>query len=294
MARAIGVDVGGTQTRVAAIDNGSIVVRTAFPTRGIREVVEAVGEVLAAAGWPQPATIGVGAPAPMDMTTGRIVSFPNLPHWNGVEVAQPLQHAFRCPVYLANDATCAAIGELAWGHRARDFVYLTWSTGIGGGIVSGGNVVWGATGQAGEIGHIVVRPEGPPCGCGKRGCLEALAGGASLAAQGTEALGHPISARELVDLARSGDPIARALVGRACRALGQAIAILWDLLEPERIILGGGLTRSWDVLGPQVRAAAQAMTRADPQLVLTRLGDDAGLLGAAALPDYVPERWHPS
>lgn len=293
MARAIGVDIGGTRTRVAAVEGERIVARRAFPTRGIDEVREAIGEVLAAAGWARPATIGVGAPAPMDMREGRILGCPNLPHWNGVEVTKELQRAFACPVYLANDATCAAIGELAFGHRRRDFVYLTWSTGIGGGIVSGGRVVWGATGQAGEIGHIVLRPDGPPCGCGKKGCLEALAGGASLARRGSEALGGALSAREVVERAQRGDPHAHALVADACRALGQGIAILWEILEPELIVLGGGLTGSWGFLGPQVLASVRAMARGSPEIELTRLGDDAGLLGAVALPDYVPPQWGP-
>lgn len=291
MARAMGVDIGGTQTRVAAVEGRQVLVRRAFPTRGIGEIREAIREVLSAAGWARPTAIGVGAPGPMDMREGRIRSLPNLPGWAGVEVVRELGAAFGCPVYLANDATCAAIGELQFGYRARDFVYLTWSTGIGGGIATGGRIVWGETGQAGEVGHIVLRPDGPPCGCGKRGCLEALAGGASLARLGSEALGEAVSAQEVVARARRGDPSACSLVADACRALGQGIAILWEILEPELVVLGGGLTRSWDFLGPQVVAAAQAMARGAPRIELTQLGDDAGLLGAAALPDHVPLTW---
>ncbi|MFH1609141.1 MAG: ROK family protein, partial [Candidatus Bipolaricaulota bacterium] len=161
MARAVGVDIGGTQTRVGAVGEGRVLARRAFPTHGIQQVKDAIREVLAETGWTEPGTIGVGAPAPMDMRAGRILGCPNLPHWNGVEVVRELEDVFGCPVYLANDATCAAIGELAFGHRAHDFVYITWSTGIGGGVVTGGRVAWGATGQAGEIGHIVLRPDGP-------------------------------------------------------------------------------------------------------------------------------------
>ncbi|MBC7220219.1 ROK family protein [Candidatus Bipolaricaulota bacterium] len=290
MEHAIGVDIGGTQTRVAAVGEGQILARRAFPTRGIHEVERAIREVLVEVGWPQPTTIGVGAPAPMDMRAGRILGCPNLPHWNGVEVTQDLGRAFGCPVSLANDATCAAIGELAYGYRARDFVYLTWSTGIGGGIVSGGRVVWGASGQAGEIGHIVLEPDGPPCACGKRGCLEALAGGASLARRAAAELGTSLSARQLVERA-AYDAAARRLIASACRALGQGIAILWEILEPERIILGGGLTGSWATLGPQVLSAARSMARGEPRLERTRLGDDVGLLGAAALPAHLPTDW---
>ncbi len=284
------MDIGGTQTRVAAVAGGRLLIRRAFPTRGIREVADAIRDVLSEAGWSKPRAIGVGAPAPMDMREGRILELPNLPHWNGVRVTEELGRAFGCPVYLANDATCAAIGELAHGCRSRDFVYLTWSTGIGGGIVSEGKVVWGGTGQAGEIGHIVLDPNGPPCACGKNGCLEAFAGGASLARQALDELGIPLSARELVERAPR-DPAARALVLRACRALGQGIAILWEILEPERFVLGGGLTGSWATLGPQVLSAAQGMARGALRVELTRLGDDVGLLGAAALPSHIPTDW---
>lgn len=290
MEQAIGVDIGGTQTRVAAVGKGRILTRRVFPTRGIREVEEAIREVLVEAGWSEPTTIGVGAPASIDMRGGRILGYPNLPHWEGVDVAQHLGRAFGCSVSLANDATCAAIGELAYGCRGRDFVYLTWSTGIGGGIVSKGQVVWGTSGQAGEIGHIVLQPDGPPCACGKRGCLEALAGGASLARRAAEELGMILSARQLVERAPM-DVAARGLVASACRALGQGIAILWEILEPERIVLGGGLTRSWATLGPQVLSAAREMARVEPRLELTQLGDDAGLLGAAALPSHLPPEW---
>jgi glucokinase len=291
MTRAIGVDIGGTQTRVAAVEGERILARRAFATRGIREVEEAIREVLANVGWNHPATIGVGGPGPMDMRGGKMLGCPNLPHWNGVEVTKELRNAFGCPVYLANDATCAAIGELAFGHRSRDFVYVTWSTGIGGGIVSGGRVVWGVTGQAGEIGHVVLRPDGSPCRCGKRGCLEAMASGVGIARAAAETLGESLTAREVVDRARRGDSAADAIVSDACRALGQGIAILSELLEPELIVLGGGLTGSWGFLGPRVRAAAKAMARGEPRIELTPLGDDVGLLGAAALPAHFPVEW---
>lgn len=293
MPGAIGVDIGGTQTRVAAVQAERILARRAFPTRGIGEIREAIREVLAAVGWAHPTTIGVGAPGPLDMREGKILALPNLPNWEGVEVVGELGTAFGCPVYLGNDATCAAIGELAFGYRARDFVYITWSTGIGGGIASGGRIVWGATGQAGEIGHIVLRPGGPRCGCGKQGCLEAIAGGASLARRGSQAVGRTVTAREVVACARRGEPWADRLVAEACRALGQGIAILWEVLEPELIVLGGGLTAAWEFLGPRVAAAAAAMAREMPRIELTRLGDDAGLLGAAALPNQVPPQWAP-
>ncbi|MCX7750789.1 MAG: ROK family protein, partial [Candidatus Bipolaricaulota bacterium] len=269
-----------------------IVARRSFPTEDVRGLVAALQEVAREAGG-EPEAVGVAAPGPMDMRRGILRALPNLPRWREVDLRGEIGRALGRPVYLANDATCAAIGELEFGHRATDFVYLTWSTGIGGGIVAGGRVVWGATGQAGEVGHLVLRPEGPPCACGKRGCLEALAGGASLARRGSELLGEELSARDVVERARGGDPRASALVAEACRALGQGIALLWEVLEPELVVLGGGLTGSWAYLGPRVVEAAQAMARERVRIELTPLGDDAGLLGASALPRHIPAAWRP-
>lgn len=290
MERAIGVDIGGTRTRVAAVDRGRIVARRSFPTQGVPELISALREVAGEVGW-EPEAVGIAAPGPMDMRTGVLRALPNLPAWRDVDLRGEVGRALGLPVYLANDATCAAIGELEFGHRASDFVYLTWSTGIGGGVVAGGRVVWGATGQAGEVGHMVLQADGPPCACGKRGCLEALAGGASLARRGSELLGEEVSAQGLVERARGGEPGALGLVDAACRALGQGIAILWEVLEPELLVLGGGLTGSWAFLGPRVAAAAQAMAREAPRIELTPLGDDAGLLGASALPHHIPPAW---
>lgn len=289
MRRLVGVDIGGTRTRVGAVLEGEILARRTFPTQGLPEVRLAIVEVLREVGWERPEAIGVGAPAPMDMRAGKILGCPNLPGWDDVEVVRELEGTFACPVYLANDATSAAVGELVYGFRARDFLYVTWSTGIGGGLVAGGQVVWGATGQAGEIGHIPLEPGGRPCRCGKRGCLEALAGGAALSDRARETLGLDISARTLVELARKGDAGALGLIEEACQAMGQALAIVGELLEPELIVLGGGLTGSWDFLGPKVLPVLNELSRVHPRVELTRLGDDVGLLGAAALPFHYPD-----
>jgi len=224
----------------------------------------------------------------MDMRRGLILHAPNLPHWNGVNVVEELRTAFGCPVFLGNDANCAALGELVFGWKARNFIYVTWSTGIGGGLVAGGEVVWGATGQAGEIGHIPIRPDGPRCRCGKIGCLEALAGGAGLSDRAFELLGGRISAEEIIERAQKGEAPFVNLVEEACQAMGQALAIAAELLEPEMIVLGGGFTASWEFLGPKVLAALNSLSRVRPRVELTKLGDDVGLLGASALPLHFP------
>jgi len=138
------------------------------------------------------------------------------------------------------------------------------------------------------VGHLVLWPEGPPCRCGKRGCLEAVASGTGIARAAREELGQELAAQQVVALARGGDPGAQAIVDRAARALGQAIAILAELLEPELVVLGGGLTRAWDFLGPKVEKAVRDFSRNPPRLALTPLGDDVGLYGAAVLPRHFP------
>jgi len=286
--RLIGVDIGGTRTRVGAVFSGKILARRIFPTQGLPELQDAIREILQEVGWERPDAIGVGAPAPMDMRRGLILHAPNLPHWNGVNVVEELRTAFGCPVFLGNDANCAALGELVFGWKARNFIYVTWSTGIGGGLVAGGEVVWGATGQAGEIGHIPIRPDGPRCRCGKIGCLEALAGGAGLSDRAFELLGGRISAEEIIERAQKGEAPFVNLVEEACQAMGQALAIAAELLEPEMIVLGGGFTASWEFLGPKVLAALNSLSRVRPRVELTKLGDDVGLLGAAALPLHFP------
>ncbi|MFH1610104.1 MAG: ROK family protein, partial [Candidatus Bipolaricaulota bacterium] len=125
------------------------------------------------------------------------------------------------------------------------------------------------------------------------GCLEAIASGVGIARAAAGSLGENLSAQQVVDRARRGDPTAEAIVAEACGALGQGIAILWEILEPELIVLGGGLTGSWGFLGPLVLAAAERMSRSAPRIELTRLGDDVGLLGTAALPSYFPKEWLP-
>ena len=288
MERLIGVDIGGTRTRVGAVFSGKILARRIFPTQGLPELQDAIREILQEVGWERPDAIGVGAPAPMDMRRGLILHAPNLPHWNGVNVVEELRTAFGCSVFLGNDANCAALGELVFGWKARNFIYVTWSTGIGGGLVAGGEVVWGATGQAGEIGHIPIRPDGPRCRCGKIGCLEALAGGAGLSDRAFELLGERISAEEIIERAQKGEAPFVNLVEEACQAMGQALAIAAELLEPEMIVLGGGFTASWEFLGPKVLAALNSLSRVRPRVELTKLGDDVGLLGAAALPLHFP------
>ncbi|MFO8034862.1 MAG: ROK family protein [Candidatus Bipolaricaulota bacterium] len=285
----VAVDIGGTQTRVARLEGGRLNDRRAFPTQDLDVLIAAIAAV-------DPDgldAVGIAFAGALDMRRGCILNSPNLKGWQDLNLPAELGKRLGRPVYLGNDASCAALGELTRGSRARDFAYVTWSTGIGGGFVSGGRVLWGSTGMAAEVGHIVLWPDGPLCDCGKHGCLEAIASGTGIRRLTQEKMGSALSAEETVARAQKGERIPEEIVETACRAMAQGLAIVSELLEPEVLVLGGGITRSWAYLGTKVERALSAMARSAPPLRLTELGDDVGLYGAAALPEHWPEHWPP-
>ncbi len=282
--RVVAVDTGGTQTRVGLFDCGELIARTAFPTQDVDRLLRAIEELTPGSFD----AVGVAFAGAIDMRHGRILHAPNLKSWQGLALPQVLEDALGKPVYMGNDASCAALGELTQGCHARDFAYITWSTGIGGGLVSGGRVLWGSTGMAAEVGHMVFWPDGPLCECGKRGCLETVAAGVGIRRLTKEKLAQALSAEETVQRAQAGERIPTEIMDQACRALGQGLAVLSELIEPQMLVLGGGITRSWGFLGPKVERALHTMARSAPPLALTQLGDDVSLHGAAALPEHWP------
>ncbi|MDP2950585.1 MAG: ROK family protein [Chloroflexota bacterium] len=249
------------------------------------------------------AAVGICSPGPCDVQAGVIPSAPNLPGWQDVPLCRYLEERLGVPVYLENDATAAALGEHVYGagRGCRHLIYITVSTGIGGGIIIDGKLYTGATGAAGEIGHITLDPDGPLCGCGNRGCLEAFASGRAVATQGDALIaqgGSPLLARlaqeegevtaeAVCRAALAGDPEARRLIERAGYYLGIGFATYVNIFDPEMIIVGGGLSRAGDLLlGP---ARAEMKERAMPEslrvlrLELAELGDYSGAMGLVAL-----------
>jgi glucokinase len=201
-------------------------------------------------------------------------------------------------VLVENDATSAAYGEsFARGRGGRDLVMITLGTGVGGGIVSDGRVVRGARGFAGEIGHMIVEPNGPPCHCGARGCLEAFAGAYGIVRTARSLLrsrrrsrlpsGARLDARAVFEAARRGDPVARETVRLTGERLGTAVASLLNVLNPSIVVLGGGIAASFDALAPHVRREAARSAFADVTAAVaiepSRLGNDAAVVGAAML-----------
>lgn len=291
---AIGVDLGGTNLRWAVVaPNGERLYqdRTARP-HSEAEILDAIRHGVAECRSRFPQAIGVGVAVP-GIISEQGVTATNL-GWHQLNVEACLAD-LPVPVLVMNDMAAGAVGELDFG-RARGFrnvIFLTISTGIGAGIILNGNVYRGAGGLAGEVGHMVVDLNGLLCGCGRRGCWEMIASGTAHGRRIREAyqsgtwpnFDREPTPAEVTDRARNGDRAARALLLRTARYLGIGVANLANLYDPEAVIFTGGFARNnWDIiqeyLQQEVRDQAFSQTT---QLLLTELGDDAGLVGAAAV-----------
>jgi glucokinase len=301
----LGVDVGGTKVAVAAVDG--VVVRDSLeqPTvlestealldgieATVRRMIERVGE---------PEAIGVGVPSQIEFATGTVETSVNIP-LTGVPLRAELGRRFGVPVFVDNDANCAALAE-AHSLGEDHLVMLTLGTGVGGGVVIDGMTFRGAHGLGAELGHFTLNPDGPPCpgNCPNRGCIEAYCSGQALerdatlfardrADSGLAARMGPdgkVSGRELVAAAEAGDPDALLIFQNFARMLGVAIAGYVNVFEPDRLAIGGGLSRASNLF--LERAVQEASTRALPALwrrttiALAQGGADAGVIGAGVL-----------
>ena len=291
-------DIGGSTLRVAlATRDGTLLARKAFShTRPAPEAVVALiaRNLKEMARAENAELIGVGAavPGPLDPWRGVVHFSPNL-GWREFFFVDALAAQLDSPVVMDDDANCAALGEHAYGvgQNARDFLNVIVGTGIGAGMILDGKIYRGARGFAGELGHMTILPDGPQCSCGNRGCVEALAAGPALVrrmrALDAYAL-ETLTAREVIAMARAGDENARGVLQEAGKFLGIALANAVNLLNPEMIALGGGVALGADELLLQP-ARAEIQTRAFAHsaecvsLVRAKLGDDAGLRGAARL-----------
>lgn len=310
----VAVDIGGTKILAALVsEQGGIVARhrADTPARGVDAVLDVIAAsvraVQQAARVPanQVVAAGVGAPGPLNPESGIVFEAPNLPGWRDVPLKARLEARLSLPVFVEHDATAAALGEwwLGAGRGVHDLIYLTISTGIGGGIITGDQVVHGASGTAGEVGHMTIDVNGPPCSCGRStGCLEVLASGTAIARMAREAIaagkrtavlalagGDPeaIGADHVEAAAREGDAVAAQIFTRAATYLGVGVANLLNLLNPARVIIGGGVSKAGDLLFDPVRRIARqrAFERPgrDVEIVPAALGDDVGAIGAAAV-----------
>jgi glucokinase len=307
---ALALDVGGTKLAAALVeDTGAIrhraqvVTSPVGPGEGDELWATVAGLIDQVVADEAQEGIGAGCGGPMNWQKGEVSPL-NIPAWRDYPLRSRLQDRFpAATVRVHNDAIAMAVGE-HWrgaGRGSAGFLGVVVSTGVGGGLVIGGRVASGETGNAGHVGHIVVDPDGPDCACGGRGCLEAIARGPAVVAwavqQGWCPAGGDADGRSLLRSAHDGDEIALAAFARAGNALGVALASVAVLLELDRVAVGGGLSNAGELL---LRPAREAFARhaglayaADCRIVPARLGGDAGLVGAAAFIHRGDRYWPP-
>lgn len=301
----IAIDIGGTQMRAASyahdylspikINRIKSRVQGTTPKEKLIEVVESI--------WPPDSkveAIGIAVAGPLNLKEGIIQKSPNIPEFDNFKIIEFLTSYFNTPVLLGNDANLAALGEWKYGagQGLQDLIYLTISTGIGSGVISGGNLLLGACGMAAELGHVTILPGGPICSCGKRGHLEALSSGTAIATWVKQEIRNgvttilinqqDISARQVAEAAKMGDSLAITAYKKAGEMLGLAIVNFLHIFNPTMVIFGGGVSKSIDLLLPEVKVAIEKEVFApgyteDLMLTTAQLGDDSGLLGALAL-----------
>ena len=310
--RFIGVELGATSMRIAMTDGRlDVIARASIPRADIRrgpetvlaEVIEHVRKLLADHGVERPAGIGVGVPGPVDFQAGVPVSPPIMPGWDGYPVRDALSRELGSPVLLDNDVNVMALGEQHNGvaRSASDFLLVKIGTGIGCGIVVQRHLYRGADGCAGDIGHIRLDPNGPVCACGNRGCLESFFGGTALARDATAAARggrsdvlaellathHELRAEHVGVAIGQGDAVALELVREGGRRVGSVLANLVSFFNPGLIVIGGGVAGLGHSLLAEIRSVIyrQSLPLATGNLpvVLSELGGDAGVIGAARL-----------
>ena len=304
------VDIGGTKIALGLSDlEGRALPFRRFPTqveRGPHRILEhALDELekMAAEAGGRVAAVGVGCGGPLSRSRGLILSPPNLPGWDEFPVVSLIEERMGVPVLLDNDANAAALGEYEYGagRGVENLVYITISTGIGGGLIVGGRLVYGVGDAAGEVGHMVVAPNGPPCGCGARGCLEALCSGTGIARRAAERLAggarastllgaggsKEITARAVAEAARAGDRVAVEVWDETIEYLALGLGNIIAALAPEAIILGGGVSTAGDQLLVPLRRRIRESVKIAPveevRIVQAALGGDSGAYGALLL-----------
>lgn len=289
----IGVDFGGTGIKAGIVQDGKVVRSVECPTPksgNPDDVLDAIARLVLELDS-NPKAVGVAIPGEVD-PTGRCWGLPNVPGFKGVELGKGLSDRLRCPVAVENDATTAALGEYLCGHGTRypSFLMITLGTGVGGGLVIGGQLYPGANGFAGEIGHINIdpSPDAPLCGCGKKGCLETYTGTAALLRKfAQEGGGDAEEVKEIADSARRGEPAGLATFEMMGEALGRGLANIQNTLDLSALVFTGGISKSFDLIEPSLRKALRDNSFASPPaevpLVVSELGASAGVVGAASL-----------
>ncbi len=311
----LALDFGGTKLAAALVDAaaGAVLARVRRPSpsdarSSIAEMLDMGRRAVADAGrrLADVAGVGISFGGPVDESRRRVRLSHHVPGWEDLPLVDEVSRQLGLPAAMDNDANVQALGEWRFGagRGVSDLLFVNVGTGIGGGLIAGGRLRRGRHGLAGEVGHTVVEPSGPVCTCGKRGCVESLASGPGIARAAREALrGRPFGGGRLRELAggdpagitgelvfraaAEGDPVARQVLERACTYLGIGIANAAAIVDPELVVVGGGVAKAGErFFGPLRRAAREHAAPLEPdmlRIVPGELGDDANVLGAAAL-----------
>jgi glucokinase len=301
----IGVDLGGTNLRTALLSSeGEILDKSkeaTYASDGWKKVVQRLiknikrQQDVAVQQGLSVAAVGVGAPGVIQVDKGIVVKSPNFPDWNKLPLKDELENVLSLPVTIENDANAAALGE-QWrgaGRGIGSMILLTLGTGVGGGIILNRQIWHGADGMAGEVGHMTIIPDGRQCGCGNTGCLEMYASARGIVqsyrdAGGVSETGNQseITSAQVYQAANSGNPRGVEVMKNMGRILGIGIANLINIFNPEMVVIGGGVKDAWplfiDSTRAEIRKRAFEVPAARTEIVPSKLGDDAGMVGAAA------------
>ena len=311
---AIGVDVGGTSVRVGLVnDRGQLLSKCSFLTKGassrdamLGKISETVKELLVEAKRSRRGTVqgvGFGVPGPVDVERGFVYFFPNIPGWKNTPLRKLLEKKLRVPVFVDNDASAMAVGEFLFGagRGSRNMIALTLGTGVGGGVVLGGKLFHGHAFSATEVGHITINENGPLCGCGNRGCLEVYVGNGYLVKEVKKRLdrgeksvlkqwisqGQTLTPELVARAAQQKDAFSKKIWCETGEHLASGLAGLLNVLNPERVVIGGGVAGAGELLFKPLRDAlgrkAFPIAAQSVKISPAKLGTDAGLIGAAAL-----------
>jgi len=306
----IGIDLGGTNIAAGVVDEGQhIVAEVSLPTGAERPAEAVVADICRAAEKAMEkagitaahcASVGIGSPGTCDSANGVVVRAYNL-GWFNVPVCSMVTAQLGLPCHLSNDANCAALAETVAGGAVgcRNMILITLGTGVGGGIVADGQLLEGVGGTGAEVGHTVLVLDGEDCTCGRKGCWEAYASATALIRQGKRAAaaqpesllagyGEGLTGKDVFDAAAAGDAAAQAVVDRYCVYVAAGITDLVNILGPEKVLIGGGISRQGERLLAPIRAYVAANCfgghdRTPPVIECAQLGNEAGIIGAAAL-----------
>ncbi|UCG83246.1 MAG: ROK family protein [Dehalococcoidia bacterium] len=306
----LALDVGGTHFRIALINEKGETLKQykgaskadKGPDKAIGSIIQSISEMLSDVDSASVIGMGIAVAGLVTPQTGVLLTSPNMQSWYNTPLKDIFERELQMPVSVGNDANLAVLGEHRFGAGVGSdhVIYITVSTGIGGGVISGGKLITGSRGFAGELGHMTIDLNGPKCNCGSIGCLEVMASGTAIARIASDRLSHgeastitslvdgdlsKVTAKVVVEAARTGDELAGEVMHTAASNLGVGLANYVHIFNPDIIALGGGVSQAGELLFEPVRSvvAERIMPDYEVSIVPAALGDDSGLLGAAAL-----------